>query len=73
MGALTEEELRTALAARRGGGDLAGGVQGALLARRRRSSAGRRAVHVKLDSGMGRLGERDPVTLIELAARLRRG
>jgi alanine racemase len=66
MGALTEEELRTALAARaevtiwrEGFRKLCSRVAGEL--------GQTAAVHVKLDSGMGRLGERDPVTLIELA------
>ncbi|MGA8218307.1 MAG: alanine racemase, partial [Solirubrobacterales bacterium] len=66
MGALTAEELRTALTARAdvalwrdGYRELCSAVAGDL---------GRMArVHVKLDSGMGRLGERDPDTLVELA------
>jgi alanine racemase len=66
MGALTEEELRTALAVH---ADIAVWHDGF----RRLCSAvaaelGRPArVHLKLDSGMGRLGERDPGKLIELA------
>jgi alanine racemase len=66
MGAMTEEELRTALTARAEVAvwredfrELCSQVSGEL---------GRMAsVHLKLDSGMGRLGERDPATLIELA------
>jgi alanine racemase len=66
MGALTVDELRVALAAhaeiavwREGFRDLCSRVAADL---------GRMArVHVKLDSGMGRLGERDPGALIELA------
>jgi alanine racemase len=66
MGALTETELRTALAARadvavwrEGFRELCSGLAGELGVKVR--------VHVKLDSGMGRLGERDPARLIELA------
>jgi alanine racemase len=66
MGALTVEELRVALAShaeialwREGFRDLCSRVS-ADLGRMTR-------VHVKLDSGMGRLGERDPEALIELA------
>ena len=66
MGALTVDELRVALAAhaeiavwREGFRDLCSRVS-ADLGRMTR-------VHVKLDSGMGRLGERDPDALIELA------
>jgi alanine racemase len=66
MGALTEEELGTALAAR---ADIAVWREGfrevcSRLARERGRPA---RVHVKLDSGMGRLGERDPDGLVELA------
>jgi alanine racemase len=66
MGALTEEEMRTALAAR---ADIAvWREQTRLLASRLSAELGWRAgVHVKLDSGMGRLGERDPAKLVELA------
>jgi alanine racemase len=66
MGALTVEELRTALAAH---------ADVAVWTERFRDACSRMAaelgrmarVHVKLDSGMGRLGERDPEKLIELA------
>jgi alanine racemase len=66
MGALTVEELRTALAAH---------AEVAVWRERFRDACSRMAaevgrmarVHVKLDSGMGRLGERDPEKLIELA------
>ncbi|MFL5908121.1 MAG: alanine racemase [Solirubrobacterales bacterium] len=66
MGALTGEEMRTALAAR---ADLAVWREGFReLCSRAAGELGRQArVHVKLDSGMGRLGERDPATLIDLA------
>jgi alanine racemase len=66
MGALTEEELRIALAAR---ADVAVWQEGFReICSRAASELGRMArVHVKLDSGMGRLGERDPARLIELA------
>ncbi len=66
MGALTEEELRIALAAR---ADVAIWREGFReLCSRAAAELGRMArVHVKLDSGMGRLGERDPAKLIELA------
>jgi alanine racemase len=66
MGALTEEELRIALAAR---ADVAVWQDGFReICSRAASELGRMArVHVKLDSGMGRLGERDPARLIELA------
>jgi alanine racemase len=68
MGALTEEELRTALAAR---ADVAIWRDGFReLCSRVAGERGRPArVHVKLDSGMGRLGERNPTALVELARR----
>jgi len=66
MGALTSDELRVALAA---------GAEIAVWRERFRDLCSRLAedighmvrVHVKFDSGMGRLGERDPEQLIELA------
>jgi alanine racemase len=66
MGALTEEELRRALAA---GADVAIWREGFReLCSRVAADRGRRArVHLKLDTGMGRLGERDPDALLELA------
>jgi alanine racemase len=66
MGALTSDELRTALAAR---ADVAIWREGFRdVCSRIAEDLGRMVrVHVKLDSGMGRLGERDPDTLIELA------
>jgi alanine racemase len=66
MGALTETELRTALTAR---ADVAVWREGFReLCSRLAAELGITArVHVKLDSGMGRLGERDPARLIELA------
>jgi alanine racemase len=66
MGALTEEELGIALAARADVAVWQDGFRG--LCSRAAAELGRMArVHVKLDSGMGRLGERDPAKLIELA------
>jgi alanine racemase len=66
MGALTEAELRQALAAdadvavwREGFRELCSRLAGELGVTVR--------VHVKHDSGMGRLGERDPGTVLELA------
>jgi len=66
MGALTAEELRTALVAH---ADVAVWREGfRQVCSRIAEDLGRMArVHVKLDSGMGRLGERDPDRLIELA------
>ena len=66
MGALTEEELGTAFEAR---ADVALWREGFReLCSRLAAERGRPArVHLKLDSGMGRLGERDPEALIELA------
>ncbi len=66
MGALTEAELQVALAAR---ADVAvWREEFRELCSRVAAELGRMArVHVKLDSGMGRLGERDPAKLIELA------
>jgi alanine racemase len=66
MGALTEEELGTAFEA---GADMALWREGYReLCSRLAAERGRTArVHLKLDSGMGRLGERDPEALIELA------
>jgi alanine racemase len=66
MGALTAEELRLALVAR---ADVAIWRDGFRLLCSRLAGELRQPgrVHVKLDSGMGRLGERDPATLIELA------
>jgi alanine racemase len=68
MGALTEDELATTLAA---DADLALWREGFLeLCSRLAGERGRPArVHLKLDSGMGRLGERDPAALLELARR----
>jgi alanine racemase len=66
MGALTADELRTALAAR---ADVAVWREGFRdECSRIAAELGHMArVHVKLDSGMGRLGERDPDALIQLA------
>jgi alanine racemase len=66
MGALTVDELRQALVA---GADVALWREGFREACSTvAAELGRPArVHLKLDSGMGRLGERDPGALIELA------
>jgi alanine racemase len=66
MGALTEDELRLALTVH---ADVAVWREGfRQLCSEVARELGRMArVHVKLDSGMGRLGERDPATVIELA------
>jgi len=66
MGALTGDELRQALAA---GADIALWREGYReLCSRVAAERGRPVrVHLKLDSGMGRLGERDPEALLELA------
>src|SRR5262249_36551589 len=66
MGALSEGELRTALAAR---ADIAVWRPGFReLCSRLAGELGTPArVHVKHDSGMGRLGERDPELVVELA------
>ncbi|MGE5746884.1 MAG: alanine racemase [Solirubrobacterales bacterium] len=66
MGALTVDELRTALLAH---ADVAVWREGFMqVCSRLAAEIGRMArIHLKLDSGMGRLGERDPATLIALA------
>ena len=66
MGALTEDELRTALAAR---AEISVWREGfrQLCSRLAEEVRDPIRVHVKLDSGMGRLGERDPDALVELA------
>jgi alanine racemase len=66
MGALTEEELDAALAA---GSEVAlWHEQFRVLAAARARAQGRPArVHVKFDSGMGRLGNRDPDAVVEIA------
>ena len=66
MGALSEPELGTALAA---GADVTVWREGFRdLCSRLAGARGRPArIHLKLDSGMGRLGERDPDALLGLA------
>ena len=68
MGAMTELELDQALDA---GADVAVWREGFVgLCSRRAAERGETVrVHVKHDSGMGRLGERDPETVVELARR----
>src|SRR5262245_22559955 len=66
MGALTEEELATALATEAHVSMWSEGFHE--LCSRLAGDRGRPArVHLKLDSGMGRLGQRDPDVLLELA------
>jgi alanine racemase len=66
MGALTEPELDTALAA---GAEVAlwHADFRALVAARARAQGRPARVHVKHDSGMGRLGNRDPEAVVALA------
>ena len=65
MGALTEDELRRRC---RGRADVAVWREGFReLCSRVAGEPGAGRVHVKHDSGMGRLGERDPAALVELA------
>jgi alanine racemase len=66
MGALTKGEVGTAVAA---GADVALWREGfrELCSKLAAERGGRIRVHLKLDSGMGRLGERDADKLIELA------
>ena len=66
MGALTEEEVRVALTARAEIAVWRDGFQ-ELCSRMAPQFRDRARVHVKHDSGMGRLGERDPEALIEIA------
>jgi len=64
MGALTEPELRTALAA---GAEVAVWREGFRELASALSDGRQTPVHVKYDTGMGRLGERDPERVLELA------
>src|SRR4051794_41958896 len=57
MGALGEDELAVALAAR---ADVVAWREGFVVRLAARPAAAGIGVHVKLDSGMGRLGTRDP-------------
>jgi alanine racemase len=68
MGALTEGELRTALAANTEVAVWREGFRD-LCSRLARDSGNPVRVHVKHDSGMGRLGERDPETVVDIARR----
>ena len=72
MGALTPEELDTALAA---GSEVAVWREDFrdLVAARARAQGRPARVHVKHDSGMGRLGNRDPARCWRWSPRLRRG
>jgi alanine racemase len=67
MGALTAEELDQALAADAEVGVWTAGFAG-LLADRAAARGARTRVHVKFDSGMGRLGDPDPDTILRLTA-----
>jgi alanine racemase len=68
MGAMTEDELGEALAA---GAEVAVWRSGFRELCSRLAPEGRRTkVHVKLDSGMGRLGERDPSALLDVARKV---
>jgi len=66
MGALTAEEVDTVISA---GSELALWREDSrrLIAARARAHGHRARVHVKHDSGMGRLGNRDPAEVLELA------
>src|SRR5215210_1684855 len=66
LGAVSPEELDVALAARADVGVWREELVDAIAAR----GGGR--VHVKLDSGMGRLGTRDPAAALRVAARAAR-
>ncbi len=66
MGALTPEELDMALAAGSAVATWRSGFLG-LIAERARAHGRAARVHVKYDSGMGRLGNRDPVEVMALA------
>src|SRR5687768_10021118 len=65
MGALSPEELNVALAAR---GEVVAWREGFVAALRERPGAAGTGVHVKLDTGMGRLGTRDPAEGERVAA-----
>jgi alanine racemase len=71
MGALTAAELEAALTA---DAEVVAWTRDFVdLAARQTESAGRRArLHVKLDTGMGRLGTKDPHEALELLARIDR-
>jgi alanine racemase len=65
MGALSGEELDVAVAAR---ADVVAWEKAFVPAAARRTVGGRLRVHVKLDTGMGRLGTRDPAQATRVAA-----
>jgi alanine racemase len=67
MGALTAEDVRIALEA---GADVVAWEPGfvATLAREAQTTGARARVHVKLDTGMGRLGTKDPEQALAVAA-----
>jgi alanine racemase len=65
MGALSEEEVDVALAAR---ADVVAWREGFVERLAARPAAAGTGVHVKLDSGMGRLGTRDPEEATRVAA-----
>jgi alanine racemase len=74
MGALSRQELPDALAARADlvawTDEFVGDVRAALRDRASESAVG---IHVKLDTGMGRLGTRDQVAALQLAASVAAG
>jgi alanine racemase len=70
MGALSHEELRVAVVA---GAELVAWSEGFVNAVRRAAGSGAAApvrMHVKLDTGMGRLGTRDPEEAVRVAQRV---
>jgi alanine racemase len=72
MGAVSDEELPVAVAA---GGEMVAWSE-PFVERLRRASAGSTApvrVHVKLDTGMGRLGTREPLRAIRVAEQVAAG
>ena len=67
LGALDAGGARRGARGRRRPGGLAAGLPGAGRARAAPRSGSRPRVHVKYDTGMGRLGERDPDAVAALA------
>ena len=67
MGALSAEELPVALAARADARRLERAVRRRARARRGAGSTAPVRVHVKLDTGMGRLGTREPAEALRVA------
>ena len=67
MGALTAEEVDAVISRRARSWRSGARTSGALVADRARAHGHRARVHVKYDSGMGRLGNRDPAEVLALA------